>query len=110
MMEYELGTHTTRLMRSSKDEWFGGARGFYWGCNNTKGLAVRMETIAGANDRPSGMTFRLSDRDMAWVRLYEQNKGSIGPDFARVAFEQPPLVKRASCDAKFTTAEMALSL
>ncbi|HSZ54398.1 MAG TPA: C45 family autoproteolytic acyltransferase/hydrolase [Tepidisphaeraceae bacterium] len=107
---YELGTHTTRLMRSSRDEWFGGTKGFYWGCNNTKDLPVRMETIAGANDRPADMTFHPTDRDMAWVRLYQQNKGSIGPDFARLAFGRPPLAQRESCDAKFTTAEMALSL
>ena len=107
---YELGTHTTRLMRSSRDEWFGGTKGFYWGCNNTKDLAVRLETIADANERPADMSFCPSDRDMAWVRLYEQNKGSIGPDFARLAFGRPPLAKRESCDAKFTTSEMALSL
>ena len=107
---YELGTHTARLMRSSRDEWFGGTRGFYWGCNNTKDLDVRMETIAGPNDRPADMTFHPSGRDMAWVKLYEQNNGSIGPDFARLAFGRPPLAQRESCDAKFTTAEMALSL
>ena len=35
---FELGTHKTRLWRSSKDEWFGGTKGFYWGCNNAKDL------------------------------------------------------------------------
>jgi hypothetical protein len=107
---YELGTHTSRLMRSSHDEWFGGTKGFYWGCNNTKDLAVRLETLAGVNDRPADMTFHPADRDMQWLRLYQQNRGSIGPDFARLAFGRPPLAKRESCDAKFTTAEMALSL
>jgi hypothetical protein len=28
---FELGTHKTKLWRSSKDEWFGGTKGFYWG-------------------------------------------------------------------------------
>ena len=32
---FELGTHQNRLWRSSRNEWFGGTEGFYWGCNNT---------------------------------------------------------------------------
>ena len=39
----ELGTYKTRLYRSSKDDWFGGTEGFYWGCNNAKDLNVRLE-------------------------------------------------------------------
>ena len=44
-------------MRSSKNQWFGGTTGFYWGNNNIKDLDVRMETIAATNDRPADMTF-----------------------------------------------------
>src|SRR5947209_4661424 len=62
---FELGTKTSRLLRSSKGEWFGNTPGFYWGCNNTKDIAVRLETIAGANDRPGDMTFEPWDRDIA---------------------------------------------
>ena len=40
---FELGTYKTKLWRSSKEEWFHGAEGFYWGCNNTKDLDVRLE-------------------------------------------------------------------
>ena len=36
---FELGTHKSRLWRSSKNEWFGGTAGFYWGCNNAKDRA-----------------------------------------------------------------------
>ena len=50
---FELGTHKSKLYRSSRDEWFGGTPGFYWGCNNTKDIDVRLETIASVNDRPS---------------------------------------------------------
>src|SRR5262249_29582323 len=39
---FELGTHKTKLWRSSKNEWFGGTEGFYWGCNNAKDLDVRL--------------------------------------------------------------------
>ncbi len=43
---FELGTRKSKLWRSSKDEWFGGTEGFYWGCNNAKDLDVRLETVA----------------------------------------------------------------
>ena len=43
---FELGTHKSKLWRSSKNEWFGGTEGFYWGCNNAKDLEVRLETVA----------------------------------------------------------------
>jgi len=107
---YELGTKASRLMRSSKNEWFGGTTGFYWGNNNTKDLDVRMETIAANNDRPADMTFWPEPRDMAWNRLYDAYKGKMDADFGKLAFSKPPLVSRNSCDAKYTTADMALQM
>src|SRR3954471_21230286 len=47
---FELGTDKSKLWRSSKDEWFGGTPGFYWGCNNAKDLDVRLETVASTAD------------------------------------------------------------
>ena len=44
---FELGTHKSRLWRSSQNEWFGDTKGFYWGCNNAKDLEVRLETVPG---------------------------------------------------------------
>ncbi len=38
---YELGTNHTKLWRSSKNEWFGGTPGFYWGNNNAKDLTCQ---------------------------------------------------------------------
>ncbi|HJT33100.1 MAG TPA: C45 family autoproteolytic acyltransferase/hydrolase, partial [Pirellulales bacterium] len=35
---FELGTRQSKLWRSGKDEWPGGTKGFYWGCNNAKEL------------------------------------------------------------------------
>ncbi|HEY8750238.1 MAG TPA: C45 family autoproteolytic acyltransferase/hydrolase, partial [Tepidisphaeraceae bacterium] len=107
---FELGTHTSRLLRSSKDQWFDNTKGFYWGCNNTKDLAVRMETLASTSDRPADMTFCPEPRDTAWVQLYLQNKGNIDSDFGKLAFGKPPLAARNSCDAKYTTADMALQM
>ncbi len=49
---YELGTNHTRLWRSSKNEWFGDTPGFYWGDNNAKDLAVRLETQPDPHGTP----------------------------------------------------------
>jgi hypothetical protein len=107
---YDLGTATSRLMRSSKNEWFGGTTGFYWGNNNVKDLNVRLETIPGTNDRPADMTFSPEPRDEAWIKLYQQYKGKMDADFGKIAFSKPPLVSRDACDAKYTTSDMALQL
>src|SRR5436305_4412287 len=69
---FELGTHRSKLYRSSKGEWFGGTPGFYWGCNNTKDLEVRLETIASVEGRPAGAAFHPSDRDRKWLALYDK--------------------------------------
>jgi hypothetical protein len=107
---FELGTHKTKLYRSSKGEWFGGTEGFYWGCNNTKDLDVRLETIPSVEDRPASMVFRPSDRDKMWLKLYDKYKGKIDADFGKLAFTTPPLAAFHSVDAKFTTTDMAKEL
>ena len=107
---FELGTRSTKLWRSSKDEWPGGTKGFYWGCNNTKDLDVRLETVASVEGKPANVTFRPSERDRKWVELYEKHKGKIGPAFGFEAFTTPPLAAFPSCDAKFTTSAMAKEL
>ena len=107
---FELGTAKSKLYRSSKNEWFGGTEGFYWGCNNTKDRDVRLETIPGVNGRPENMCFCPSDRDKVWVRLYEQHKGKIDANFGKLAFTTPPIAAYHSLDAKFTTTELAKDL
>jgi hypothetical protein len=107
---FELGTHKTRLWRSSKNDWFGGTEGFYWGCNNTKDLEVRLETIPGVTGRPSNAVFCPSDRDRMWLKLYDQYRGKIDADFGKLAFTTPPLAAFHSVDAKFTTTDMAKEL
>src|SRR5581483_3704352 len=81
---FELGTHKSRLYRSSKGDWYRGTEGFYWGCNNTKDRDVKLETIPGVNDRPANLVWRSSDRDKTWMRLYAENKGKINADFGRL--------------------------
>jgi hypothetical protein len=107
---FELGTHKSKLYRSSKKEWFGGTEGFYWGCNNTKDLAVRLETIAATDGQPGNPVFHPSPRDRKWLELYDKYKGKIDADFGKLAFTTPPLAAFHSVDAKFTTTDMARDL
>jgi hypothetical protein len=107
---FDLGTHRSKLWRSSKGEWFGNTPGFYWGCNNAKDLDVRLETIASLKDRPANVIFRPSARDIAWQKLYRKHKGKIGVEFAKEAFTTPPIASYPSLDAKFTTTDLAKKL
>jgi hypothetical protein len=107
---FELGTHKTRLWRSSKGEWFGNTPGFYWGCNNAKDLQVRLETVASVKGRPANVVWRPSDRDKKWLALYEQHKGKIDAGFGKLAFTTPPLAAYHSLDAKVTTTDLAKEL
>lgn len=107
----ELGTHAHRLRRSSKKEWLlPGVEGFYWGCNNAKDLKVRLETIADLAGRPEDASWRPSDRDLAWLTLYERHRGRIDAEFGKAAFSAAPLAKLHSLDAKVTTSALAKGL
>ncbi|HEX5268833.1 MAG TPA: C45 family autoproteolytic acyltransferase/hydrolase, partial [Gemmataceae bacterium] len=103
----ELGTHKTKLWRSSKGEWFGGTPGFYWGCNNTKDLDVRLETLATTDGRPATTAWRPSDRDKKWLELYDRYNGKMDESFGKVAFTTAPIAAYHSVDAKFTTTDLA---
>ena len=88
---FELGTKAAKLWRSSKDEWFGGTKGFYWGCNNTKDLQVRLETIADLHGRPQSTAWIPSARDKKWLQFYEKHQGKITGDIGKLAFSTPPI-------------------
>lgn len=107
---FELGTHRSKLWRSGKDEWFGGTKGFYWGCNNAKDTDVRLETIASLMGKPEPTVWVPSDRDIKWVELYNKHKGKLGEPFGFEAYSTPPLAAFSSLDAKFTTSAMAKEL
>jgi hypothetical protein len=104
---FELGTHQSRLRRSGNKDWLGDAEGFYWGCNNTKDFAIRLETIPSAHGRPEVVVYTPSGRDITWLKVYRQHKGQIDENFAYKAFTHPGLALYGSLDAKFTTTEMA---
>ena len=107
---FELGTKATKLWRSSKNEWFGGTEGFYWGCNNTKDLNVRLETIPAVKARPESLVWRPSNRDKKWLQFYAKHQGKITADTGKEAFTTPPLCAAHSLDAKITTTDLAKNL
>jgi hypothetical protein len=103
----ELGTHRHKLWRSSKNEWFGNTPGFYWSCNSFKNMDVRPETIASARTRPRKLIYCPSERDLAWVKLYDKHRGRIGTEFVREFCESDVLVGPKAVDGKFTTTALA---
>ena len=104
---FELGTHRTKLWRSSKGEWYGGTEGFYWGCNNSKDLQIRLELENDPKRRPQHIPFVAGSRDLKWQEFYARYKGAIDEQFAFTAFRTAPLVSSSAFDAKVTSGEMA---
>ncbi len=107
---YELGTTHTKLWRSSKNEWFGGTEGFYWGDNNAKDLQVRLEYVPDPQGPPEYLPYAPYTRDTAWQDLYQKYRGQIDEQFGFLAFRTAPLVSASTMDAKVVTAEMAQNL
>ena len=107
---YELGTGHTKLWRSSKNEWFGGTEGFYWGDNNAKDLQVRLEYVPDPHGEPEYLPYMPYKRDVAWQSLYQKYRGQIDEQFGFLAFRTAPLVSASTMDAKIATAAMASNL
>lgn len=107
---FELGTKTSKLWRSSKGEWFGGTEGFYWGCNNTKDLQVRLEAMPSVLERPENVVWNPSKRDQKWLQFYAKHKGKITAEIGKDIFSTPPICARSSLDAKITSTAMAKEL
>jgi len=104
---YELGTYKTRLYRSTKNDWYGGTEGFYWGDNNAKDLAVRLEYQPDPQGEPVHVPYVPASRDLQWQQMYHEYKGKIDEGFAFLAFRTAPLVSSTAMDAKVASAEMA---
>ena len=107
---YELGTTRNKLWRSSKNEWFGGTEGFYWGCNNAKDLGVRLEYMPDPTGAHEHVPYTPSDRDLKWGELYQKYKGQIDEQFAFLAFRTAPLVSSSAMDGKVATSAMAANM
>ena len=104
---YELGTNKTRLWRSSKNEWFGGTPGFYWGDNNSKDLDIRLENYPDPKGGPDYIPYVPYVRDLAWLNLFQAHNGQIDEQFAFLAFRTAPLIATSTMDAKVATSDMA---
>jgi hypothetical protein len=107
---YDLGTTHTKLWRSSKNEWFGGTPGFYWGDNNAKDLSVRLEDYPDPHGDPDYIPYAPAPRDLAWQALYRKYRGRIDEQFGFLAFRTAPLVSIGTMDAKIVTSDMARNL
>lgn len=108
---FELGTKQSRLWRSSKEQWFEGTKGFYWGCNNAKAIEVRVEALpADADLELDKLAWAPDDRDRAWLKFYKAHAGKIDATAAKKAFTDPALALEHSLDAKYTTAALAKQL
>jgi hypothetical protein len=107
---FELGTSRSRLWRSSRNEWPEGTSGFYWGCNNIRDPEIFKESVPDLAGKPANLVRYPRARDTAWFELFDRSKGRIDEAFAFTAFSTPPLAAFPSCDAKFTTADMARGL
>ncbi|HLX61542.1 MAG TPA: C45 family autoproteolytic acyltransferase/hydrolase [Planctomycetota bacterium] len=107
---FELGTKKSKLYRSSKNEWYGGTEGFYWGDNNAKDRDVRLETLATFSDKPVNTVYHAKDRDRLWYALYQKYKGHIDANFGRMALTSPPICAYTSADAKYTTSDAAKNM
>jgi hypothetical protein len=107
---FDLGTHHTRLWRSSKNEWFGNTPGFYWGDNNPKDLNVRLEDYPDPQGDPDYIPYSPGPRDLAWQELYGKYRGRIDEQFGFLAFRTAPLVSASTMDAKVATSDMASHL
>ena len=104
---FELGTNHTKLWRSSKNEWFGGTPGFYWGDNNAKDLALNLELMPDPKGTPEYIPYVPGPRDLAWTDLYKKYKGQIDEQFGFKAYDSAPLVSSSTMDAKVITSDMA---
>jgi len=104
---FDLGTNHTRLWRSSRNEWFGGTPGFYWGDNNAKDLTVWLEDYPDPSSDPDFIPYVPGVRDTAWQELYQKYHGQIDEQFGFLAFRTAPLVAVSTMDAKVVTADMA---
>ncbi len=106
-----LSGNASTLRRSSRNEWFEGAEGFYWSDNNIKEQDARLGASAWRDGRPSvAAAYAPSKRDTVWLRKYQQDKGRMDLAFARDALTTPEIISAFGVDAKYTNAELAARL
>jgi hypothetical protein len=102
-----LGTARSRLWRSTDQPAPFGTPGFLWANNNARDAAVRREVAAQPEDAPYDSTFTTWNRDVAFLRFYEEHKGRIDVRSAVGLMASSPVNRPHACDGKVTDAAMA---
>ncbi len=105
-----LGTRQSRLWRSTDAPAPFGTPGFLWANNNARDAAVRREVAAQPEDAPYDSTFTTWNRDVAFLRFYEEHKGRIDVESAVRLMASSPVNRPHACDGKVTDAAMAEKL
>jgi hypothetical protein len=105
-----LGTARSRLWRSTDQPAPFGTPGFLWANNNARDAAVRREVAAQPEDAPYDSTFGAWNRDVAFRRFYDENKGRIDALRAVRLMASSPVNRPHACDGKVTDAQMAEKL
>jgi Phospholipase B len=105
-----LGTKESRLWRSTDRPAPFGTPGFLWANNNARDAAVRREVAAQPEDAPYDSTFTAWNRDVAFLRFYEEHKGRIDVLSAVGLMASSPVNRPHACDGKVTDAAMAEKL
>lgn len=102
-----LGTKKHKLWRSSNKEFYGDTKDFYWCNNNNKDPEVRKEYISNVNNAPHDLIFTPWNRDLAFNKFYQEQKGNIDAIAGVNAWNTSPINRPHACDGKVTTSEMA---
>ena len=105
-----LGTYKHKLWRSSKREFYGDTKDFYWCNNNNKDPEVRKEYVPNKDNAPHDLIFTPWNRDLAFNRMYKKYKGKMNAVIATKILGSSPINRPHACDGKITTSEMAEQL
>jgi hypothetical protein len=104
------GTKTYKLWRGRDREFPGGTSDFYWAVNNAKDPDVRKEYIPDPQNSPFDLNFSPSNRDIAMINFFRENRGRIDERKAIGLMASSPINRPHACDGKVTTGEMAREL
>ncbi len=105
-----LGTKKHKLWRSSNKEFYGNTTDFYWCNNNNKDPEVRKEYISNSSNSPHDLIFTPWNRDIAFNKFYQEQKGKIDAVTGVNVWNSSPINRPHACDGKVTTSEMAEKL
>ena len=102
-----LGTKKHKLWRSTKGDFPGGTKGFYWSVNTAKDPEVRKEYVPDPSNAPFDVVYSPVNRDIEFFNYYQRAKGTIDGPSAAGTIATSPINRPHACDGKVTTSEMA---